>query len=60
MPAEMLSAAVALRDQPAFKAQLVANARAYIERAHAPAMGEGVCVAIEAAIARAAVRQDTL
>jgi glycosyltransferase involved in cell wall biosynthesis len=56
-PVDVLSAALRLRDRPALKSMLAARARAYLERAHSTAIGETLCDAIEAAIAR---RQETL
>lgn len=56
-PTQALRAALALRDKPRLKAMLAARARAYLERAHSPAIGDILCKAIEAAITR---RQETL
>jgi glycosyltransferase involved in cell wall biosynthesis len=56
-PTKMLRRALELRDEPQLKAELVAHARAYLERAHSSAIGEALCDAIEAAIKR---RQETL
>lgn len=56
-PTHMLRAALKLRDKPSLKDMLAKNARAYLERAHSSAIGDVLCDAIEAAIAR---RQETL
>lgn len=56
-PTQMLRAALALRKRPRLKQMLATRARAYLERAHSPAIGDALCDAIEAAIAR---RQETL
>jgi hypothetical protein len=57
---DVLRTALALRDRPALKSMLARRARAYIVRAHAPRIGQDFCNAIEAAIARARKRQETL
>lgn len=56
-PKQMLWSALALRDKPRLKAMLAARARAYLDRAHSIEIGDALCDAIEAAIAR---RQETL
>jgi glycosyltransferase involved in cell wall biosynthesis len=56
----VLRAAIALRDREALKAALANRARDYIKRAHGPDIGERVCDGIEAAIAHASARQETL
>lgn len=55
-PKRVLHAALKLRGRPMLRAALAARARAYLERAHAPALGLAVCDAIEAAITRAKTR----
>jgi hypothetical protein len=56
-PSGMLRCALALRDRPRLKGMLAARARGYLERAHSTAIGDALCDAIAAAIAR---RQETL
>jgi glycosyltransferase involved in cell wall biosynthesis len=56
-PAQVLRSALELRDRPRLKQMLATRARAYLERAHSSAIGDALCDAIEAAIAR---RQETL
>jgi glycosyltransferase involved in cell wall biosynthesis len=56
-PDAVLDAALRLRDRSRLKQMLAARARAYLERAHSDAIGDALCDAIEAAIAR---RQETL
>jgi hypothetical protein len=55
-PKAVLSTALKLRTRPALKAALARRGRAYLQRAHAPALGSSVCDAIEAAILRAKAR----
>jgi glycosyltransferase involved in cell wall biosynthesis len=56
----VLKAALALRDRQTLKAALARRARLYIQRAHGSEIGDRFCAAIEAAIAAASRRQDTL
>ncbi|HYD88951.1 MAG TPA: glycosyltransferase [Vitreimonas sp.] len=59
--AGVLRAAVQLRSRAALKAMLAQRARAYLQRTHAPAIGEAIAEAMLAATARAAERrQETL
>lgn len=55
-PKAVLAAAIKLRGRPQLRAKLARRARAYLERAHAPALGIEVCDAIEAAVTRAKAR----
>lgn len=59
-PEDVLRAALALRFRPALKQMLTRRGRAYLERAHAPAIGETVADAMLAAAVRAKARQETL
>lgn len=56
-PKSVLGAALKLRDRAVLKRMLASRARRYLERAHAPSLGDALCDAVEAAIAR---RQETL
>lgn len=55
-PKTMLAAALKLRTRVRLKAKFARRAHAYLERAHAPALGVAVWDAIEAAVARAKAR----
>lgn len=59
-PKAVLRAALSLRDRARLKAMLAKRGRAYLARAHAPAIGDAVGEAIAAAIARAEARHETL
>ncbi len=54
----VLRTALQLRDHAQLKAMLAARGRAYVERAHAPELGDRVAEAVEAVIAKK--RQETL
>lgn len=56
----VLAAAFELRHRAELKQMLARRGRAYLERAHAPAIGERVAEAMLAAVARAKGRQETL
>ncbi|MBC7768364.1 MAG: glycosyltransferase, partial [Phycisphaerales bacterium] len=56
----VLRAAIALRRRTRLKHMLATRARAYIERAHAPAIGGAVADAMAEAVVRAARRYETL
>lgn len=57
---EVLRTAIALRSRTALKAKLAARGRAYLERAHAPALGAAIADAMAEAVERAGARQETL
>ncbi|MBL8558664.1 MAG: glycosyltransferase [Hyphomonadaceae bacterium] len=57
---DVLRAAIALRSRTALKAKLAARGRAYLERAHAPALGDAIAEAMAKAVERAGARQETL
>jgi glycosyltransferase involved in cell wall biosynthesis len=56
----VLKTAIALRDRTQLKVMLATRARAYIERAHGTSISVRVGDGLEAAIARARSRQETL